>query len=124
MACEQNALDSAPVSATMPDPDDLVWFILPSGDVVFRKWANMVQNLAADDIDEQVGVTAGAPAVGTFNWVVPSIGTKRFRLLREGVKQYTLGDSTEQKFSYDSASTTITVNVEWGDRERVSIEFY
>jgi hypothetical protein len=124
MACEVNAIDSAEISATLPDVDDLVWFVLPDGSVVFRKWSTLIQTLNADDIEFQIGVTVGAPAVDTFTYTNAALIGKRIRLFREGAKQSTLGSDPLQRYSFDSLTGTITVNAAWGDEERVSIEQY
>lgn len=124
MPCEVNAIDSAVVSATQPGIDDLVWFVLPDGSVVFRKWSTLLQAATPDDAEYEVGVTSGAPVAGEFTWTKPAWIGKRIRLFRSGALQNRAGGAGVQKYSFDFTTGAITVNVAWDANEIITIQQY
>lgn len=122
--CDKNILD-IPVSPSIPAPTDVVMFTLQDGTTVLRTWASVLQLLSLPaDIEFQIGITSGAPAVGTFTYTNSALIGKKVRLYREGRKMPTLGDSTTSKYSFNSATGTVTVNDPWGDQEIINIEPY
>jgi hypothetical protein len=91
--CEKNAIDSAPLSASFPGPDDMVWFILPDETVVFRKWSTISAGIVPPDEEYSV-VASGTNTNQVVNanaqvFLTHFIG-RRLRVYRGSVPQSVL----------------------------------
>ncbi len=88
--CQKNAIDSAQLTPSLPDIDDLVWFILPDGTAVFRKWSTILAGLVNDD-EEHVVIAAGSNVNNIINgesqFFLPNFINRRVRLIRAGQLQ-------------------------------------
>ena len=121
--CQQN-VNAVPLSASIPEGTDTVLFHLPDGTTVRRLWSVILGNILPDDLEIQVGIDPEGPVPDTYTWTHPALLGKRFRLYRSGRRESRKGDENEQKYAYDASTNTVTVNVAWGIKENIAVEFY
>jgi len=89
MACELDIFDAAQLSATSPDDDDILMFLLPNKTVVFRTWANVKTALVPDDINWLIAPGADPTRLnaGEASIILPQFIGFRVRVIRNGVNQ-------------------------------------
>lgn len=108
MACDKNAIDSAALTPSAPNPSDMVWFVLADGTVVFRTWATLKNGLIPDEKEIVVTATGGTINNGDSSHVFSDLIGWRIRFYRNGVKQKTINDGASY-FTWDSG----TGNLSW-----------
>lgn len=87
MACELNILD-IPLSASAPNPTDVVIFTLADGTSVIRTWSAIMSGSVPDDVEVQVTASGGTLNNGATGITLAQFIGKRARLIRNNVPQH------------------------------------
>lgn len=120
--CEQIITDIS-LSNSVVESTESIIFTSVTGTSVRRTWGNLLASLTPSDIEFYVG-SSGAPSDGASSFTHSSLIGKRVRVYRGKVKQTTLTNGDDYRYSFNAVTGEITFYPNLSDGELVQIEPY
>ena len=122
-SCEKNILE-IPLTASAPDADDVIIFMLPDGTSVLRSWSTISAGLVPNDKEIVITATGGDINNGDTSKVFADLMGRRIRFFRNKQKESLASIGGGSSYSWNSGTGTLSFSPAASTDELFQVEAY